>query len=202
MLTFILLTMTFIPVAHADEPVVLNVYYIEKRPNNSKWFVPYMPGDGEGNSTILYPGEFLNLSLEIRYFQGQMLPTEASLFATFNSYTTTGRTDAPEHFQVVSASTTGKYRDIPQTDYGALIKLSIKLEGGSPGDSVEIYCGQDGYHSKLTTPYDKAYIESDSNGGVNMLPCYTIAGVVIAVLALAVGILHIRDRKQRLKKEK
>jgi len=230
MISFLLVSTVLIPYIQADDEIALNLYYIEKRPNGSKWLVAYEPDEGKDSSIFLRPGEYLNLTqgvidraynpeivpkielnidsngtsglalifyLEFRYFENQFLPTKADVIAHFNSYTTTGRTDEPEHFLVVSTSYTGEPRDIPQTDYGAMIKLSIKLESGSPDDFVEILCGKDGYHSTLTTPYDKAFIEDDSSAEVNMRSCYITAGIVVILLAVIVIILHLRDRKNK-----
>lgn len=142
----------------------------------------------------------INVLVEFRYFSGQYLPHNPNVTAYFDPFETRGSDDGPELVKISSSYYSEVPRDIPQTDYGAIMRFSLSFESADVNDTVEIMCGEDGYHSLVRTPYDRSYsstlVDNDSEEGieVNTTLCWTVGILFLVVCVVIIIIMHFKEK--------
>ena len=145
-------------------------------------------------------GLLITVRVEFRYFVDNKLPLEANVIAYFDQYETDGD-DEPELVNIRSNLYSDTPVDITDPEYGALMRLSVSFEGGDVNDTVDILCGDDGYHSYVITPYDRSYSSTlvDDDGGddaepVNTALCYIVGILFLVVIIIIIIYSHFKER--------
>jgi hypothetical protein len=145
-------------------------------------------------------GLVIDVQMEFRYFSGQYLPTNPNVTAFFDPYETRGYIDEPEFINIKSSYYSEVPRDIPQPDYGGVLRFSLVFSSDDVNDTIDVMCGEDDYHSIIRTPYDKSYSstvveDGDSDGiEVNTTLCWTVGILFLAVIVIIIVIMHFREK--------
>ena len=145
-------------------------------------------------------GLLITVRVEFRYFVDNMLPQKANVIAYFDQYETDGD-DEPELVSIRSSLYSDTPVDITDPEFGALMRLSVSFEGGDVNDTVDILCGDGGYHSYVITPYDRSYSSTladddgdDDTEPVNTALCYIVGILFIVIIVIMIIYSHFKEK--------